>query len=85
VLQERGFAGPFEIENEARNSKDTGNLEAIVQGFTAAIYSLMPMLWPLTAGGYQYDRQQEKPLSDGAGHDIPVVTMDKLQAEDASN
>jgi sugar phosphate isomerase/epimerase len=78
VLQERQFRGPFEIENEARNSKDTGNLAAIVQGFTGAKYALMPMLWPLTVTGYQYDRQQEQPLSAGASHDIPVVTMDQL-------
>lgn len=80
VLQERGFSGPFEIENEARNSKDTGNLTAIVQGFTGARYALMPMLWPLTAAGYQYDRSQEKPLSDGPGRDLPVVTMAELEA-----
>jgi sugar phosphate isomerase/epimerase len=78
VLQERQFTGPFEIENEARNSKDTGNPEAIVQGFTGAKYALMPMLWPLTAAGYQYDRQQEQPLSEGPSRDIPVVTMDQL-------
>ena len=78
VLQERQFTGPYEIENEARNSKDTGNPEAIVQGFSGARYALMPMLWPLTAAGYQYDRQQEQPLSAAASHDIPVVTMEQL-------
>jgi sugar phosphate isomerase/epimerase len=78
ALQQRGFSGPFEIENEARNSKDTGKLAAIVQGFTGARYALMPMLWPLTEAGYQYDRSQEKPLTDGASRDIPVVTMDQL-------
>jgi sugar phosphate isomerase/epimerase len=78
TLQARQFTGPFEIENEARNSKDTGNLEAITQGFTGAKYALMPMLWPLTPQGYQYDRQQEPPLADGPGRDIPVVTMDQL-------
>jgi sugar phosphate isomerase/epimerase len=78
VLRERQFTGPFEVENEARNSKDTGNLEAIVQGFSGARYALMPMLWPLTAAGYQYDRQQVKPLSAAARQDIPVVTMDQL-------
>ena len=78
VLQERGFSGPFEIENEARNSKDTGNQEAIVQGFTGACYALMPMLWPLTASGYQYDRSQVQPLAEGPARDIPVVTMEQL-------
>ena len=79
ALQERGFTGPFEIENEARNSKDTGNLEAIVQGFTGARYALMPMLWPLAAAGYEYDSHQSRPLTAGAAHDIPNVTMEQLE------
>lgn len=80
ALQQRQFAGPFEIENEARNSKDTGNPQAIVQGFTGAKYALMPMLWPLTPKGYQYDQQQQAPLTDGASRDIPLVTMEQLGA-----
>src|SRR5690606_13826115 len=28
LLSDRGFSGPYEIENEAKNSKDTGNLAA---------------------------------------------------------
>ncbi|MGV3585547.1 MAG: sugar phosphate isomerase/epimerase family protein [Adhaeribacter sp.] len=78
VIKAKGFSGPFEIENEAKNSKDTGNLEAISQGFKGAIYSLMPMLWPLGANGYQYDRSNLAPLADVAKKDIPVVTMEEL-------
>jgi len=78
VLKEQSFSGPFEIENEARNSKDTGNLEAITQGFAGAIYSLMPMLWPLGAQGYQYSRSNIKPLEEVCKKDIPVITMSDL-------
>ncbi|MDB5261975.1 MAG: sugar phosphate isomerase [Adhaeribacter sp.] len=78
IIKAKGFNGPFEIENEAKNSKDTGNLEATVQGFTGAIYALMPMLWPLTPAGYQYDQSQQKPLIEVANTDIPVVTMEQL-------
>jgi sugar phosphate isomerase/epimerase len=78
TLQEKNFTGPFEIENEARNSKDTGNMGAIVQGFTGAIYSLSPMLWPLSENGYQYNKQLSKPLQHLTFKDIPEVTMDGL-------
>ncbi|QHT70089.1 sugar phosphate isomerase/epimerase [Rhodocytophaga rosea] len=78
TLQEKNFTGPFEIENEARNSKDTGNMGAIVQGFTGAIYSLSPMLWPLSENGYQYNKGLSKPLQHLATKDIPEVTMDQL-------
>ena len=52
-LQERGFNGPFEIENEAALSKGTGNLSAIMQGFRATTLHLAPMLWPPGEQGYQ--------------------------------
>jgi hypothetical protein len=78
TLQEKKFTGPFEIENEAKNSKDTGHMGAIVQGFTGAIYSLSPMLWPLSENGYQYNKQQYKPLQHLATKDIPELTMDQL-------
>lgn len=78
TLQEKNFTGPFEIENEARNSKETGNMGAIVQGFTGAIYSLSPMLWPLSENGYQYNKGLSKPLQHLATKDIPQVTMDQL-------
>lgn len=78
TLKEKGFTGPFEIENEAKNSKDTHNGAATIQGFQGALYSLMPMLWPLTAAGYQYDRGGFKPLELRVNKDIPVRTMDEL-------
>ncbi len=79
VLKEKGFSGPFEMENEAHNSKGTGNQEATVQGFKASVLFLAPMLWPLGDAGYQYDRSQYKPLQEVIAKDIPVVTMDQLQ------
>lgn len=79
VIKEKGFTGPYEIENEAKNSKDTGNLEAICQGFKGAVYALMPMLWPLTANGYQYQKSGQKPLQEVVTQDIPLITMDQLQ------
>ena len=78
VLKEKNYTGPFEIENEARNSKDTGNLEAITQGFKGAIYSLMPMLWPLTEIGYQFNKHNTTPLTEVCQKEIPVVTMKDL-------
>ncbi len=78
VLKEKGFAGPFEIENEAVNSKATGNMGAILQGYQATILFLSPMLWPLSEQGYQYDRSQWKPLQQLGRKEIPVVTMDAL-------
>src|SRR5690606_15913238 len=47
LLNEKGFNGPYEIENEAKNSMGTGNIAAISQGYKAAISFLSPMLWDL--------------------------------------
>ena len=80
ILHEKEFTGPFEIENEALNSKATGNMGAIEQGFKATILFLSPMLWPLNEKGYQYDLQQYKPLKAVTQKDIPVVTMDQLSS-----
>lgn len=77
TLNERGFAGPWEIENEAKNSKDTGNLAATVQGYQAAIAFLAPMLWTLdSTRGYAPPRPA--PLRDVSPADVPVMTMDQL-------
>lgn len=76
-LTEKGFDGPYEIENEARNSKDTGNLAAIIQGYRAAVNFLAPMLWELQENvGYTY--LNGSPLMQPAVRDIPVTTIDKL-------
>ncbi len=79
VLQERGFAGPFEIENEATLSKVTGNMGAIIQGYQAATMFLASMLWPLTAQGYQYDRKAYQPLKHITQKDVPEVRMEELK------
>jgi sugar phosphate isomerase/epimerase len=78
ILKEKRFKGPFEIENEAANSKGTGNLSAIVQGFKATVLNLSPMLWPLGEKGYQYDDSEFKPLKDICNKNIPEVTMRDL-------
>ncbi len=78
VLNERGFKGAFEMENEANNSKGTGSLGATVQGFRATVNFLAPMLWPLGEEGYAYDRKSHKPLSEAVSKDIPLRTMDEL-------
>lgn len=78
TLKEKGFKGPFEIENEAALSKATGNMGAIIQGYQATIMFLAPMLWPLTAQGYQYDRKTDQPLKHVAQKDIPEVSMAQL-------
>ncbi|MBE8715469.1 sugar phosphate isomerase [Sphingobacterium sp. KB22] len=77
VLKEKGFSGPFEIENEAKNSKDTGNMKANNQGFQATINFLSPLLWDLDEkNGYQFANY--KPLEAVEVTDIPVETMDTV-------
>ncbi|MGJ1431968.1 sugar phosphate isomerase/epimerase family protein [Sphingobacterium spiritivorum] len=77
TLQERGYTGPFEIENEAKNSKDTGNFAATNQGFATCINFLAPMLWDLDVQeGYKY--RNESALNNVRVEDIPVVTIDQL-------
>ena len=77
TLKAKGFDGPFEIENEARNSKDTGNFGATVQGFKAALNYLSPMLWEMSESqGYAY--QKPAALTHIAQADIPVKTIDQL-------
>ena len=77
VLNEKGFIGPYEIENEAKNSKNTGNKEAIIQGYKASVSFLSPMLWNLTEQGYQYKHSKELTIPNAA--EIPEVTIDKLK------
>jgi len=79
LLTEKGFDGPYEIENEARNSKDTGNRMATIQGYQAAVRFLAPMLWDLdeSAG---YVPRANAPLSPPPAKDIPVTTIDKLRS-----
>ena len=76
VLTEKGFKGPYEIENEAKNSKNTENRAAIVQGYQAAISFLSPMLWDLTEKGYQFKKGAQ--LIHPTASDIPEITVDKL-------
>ncbi|MFZ4260828.1 sugar phosphate isomerase/epimerase family protein [Sphingobacterium sp. HJSM2_6] len=76
VLHKRGFAGVFEIENEAKNSKDTHNMAAINQGAKACINFLAPLLWELGEEGYQYTEQ--KALKEINRADIPVRTMSEF-------
>src|SRR3546814_18045488 len=81
LLTERGFDGPFEIENEAKNSKDTGSLAATTQGFEAAVKFLAPMVWGLQENrGYAY--LNGSPLTLPALSDIPVTTIDQLRSEE---
>ena len=77
VLHSRGFNGPFEIENEAKNSKDTANLHATNQGFINCIGFLAPLLWELDDNkGYVFPGSGE--LHTSGLHDIPEITIDKL-------
>ncbi|MFD3000131.1 sugar phosphate isomerase/epimerase family protein [Pontibacter toksunensis] len=78
TLKEKGFTGPFEIENEAALSKGTGNMGAIMQGFKATTLNLAPMLWELTETGYQYNAEGFRELKQAVTKDVPVVTMDEL-------
>jgi len=77
VLHKRGFDGPFEIENEAKNSKDTGNLSATNQGFKNCIHFLAPLLWDLKeTNGYSFENYRELALP--SVQDVPVITIDQL-------
>lgn len=76
TLHDRGFSGPFEIENEAKNSKDTHNLAAINQGARASISFLSPLLWKLDSQGYEFTEQ--KALKLVSREDIPVKSMGDL-------
>ncbi|MEC3880581.1 sugar phosphate isomerase/epimerase family protein [Parapedobacter sp. 10938] len=76
-LMEKGFNGPFEIENEAKNSKDTGNLAATIQGYEAAVQFLAPMVWNLQEDlGYTY--LHGSPLTPPSLRNISVTTIDQL-------
>lgn len=75
VLNERGFNGPYEMENEANLSKGTGNEGAIMQGYKASLLFLAPMLWPLTDMGYAYDQSKNTPLKQPGSKDVKVVEM----------
>ena len=78
VLKDRGFSGPFEIENEAVLSKQTGNIGAIVQGCKAAVQNLAPLLYELGDEGWQYPQSEYKTLLEVNRKDIPLMTMEKL-------
>jgi sugar phosphate isomerase/epimerase len=78
VLKEKGFSGPFEIENEAVLSKQTGKMGAIVQGCKAAVQNLAPLLWELSDEGWTYPSQEYVPLKEVNRVDVPLVTMDSI-------
>ncbi|WP_075350277.1 sugar phosphate isomerase/epimerase family protein [Algoriphagus marinus] len=78
ILKEKGFTGPFEIENEAVLSKQTGNMGAIVQGCKAAVMNMAPLLWELGAEGFEFPKSEVKPLLTINRKDIPLVTMEDL-------
>ncbi|GMQ26395.1 sugar phosphate isomerase/epimerase [Algoriphagus sp. oki45] len=79
TLKQRGFSGPFEIENEAVLSKQTGKMGAIVQGCKAAVQNLAPLMWNLTDEGWTYPTSEYHPLKDLNHQDVPVVTMEEIQ------
>lgn len=79
LLHSKNFSGPFEIENEARNSKDTGQHLAIVQGFKNTIGFLAPLLWDLDPGlGYTPRPAVPAFEVEAVRHNIPVRTIDEL-------
>ncbi len=78
VLKEKGFVGPFEIENEAVLSKQTGKMGAIVQGCKAAVQNLAPLLWELTDEGWTYPRHEYQPLKEFSRTTPKDVTIDQL-------
>lgn len=78
ILKERGFSGPFEIENEAKLSKQTGKMGAIVQGCKAAVQNLSPLLWELTDEGWCYPTREHHMLQEFDRKAPSEVTIDSL-------
>ena len=78
ILKEKGFTGPFEIENEAVLSKQTGNMGAIIQGCKAAVQNLAPLLYELSEEGWTYPEAKYKALLDTNRADIPQATMNSI-------
>lgn len=78
-LVQGGYTGVYEIENEAKNSKETNRIAAIDQGFVAAQQFLSPLLYTLTDNGYQPARNKE--LVYDAQQDVPLVTMEQLHGK----
>ena len=77
TLMAKGYKNPFVIENEGSNSSHTGNMGATLQGFRATILNTAPVIWPLTANGYEFDKKVLKPMT--AARDVgKVVTMKDL-------
>ncbi|WP_206367766.1 sugar phosphate isomerase/epimerase family protein [Sphingobacterium chungjuense] len=77
TLRERGYSGAFEIENEAKNSKDTGVPAAIDQGIKSCVNYLSPLLWPLSEAGYVRPNHQPLVQVTTQRH-VPVVQMKDL-------
>ncbi|ULT27050.1 hypothetical protein KUH03_09765 [Sphingobacterium sp. E70] len=77
LLQERGFKGPFEIENEAK-------IQKIQEIFRQQYKDLRLVLisWPLCYGIWKLRWvtliKKSEPLKDINVKDIPVITMDDL-------
>ena len=59
-------------------SKATSNDGAIMQGYKASLLFLVPMLWPLTDTGYQYNSAGVAPLKEPSTQNVPIVTMKEL-------
>ncbi len=78
ILKEKGFSGPFEIENEAKLSKQTGKMRAIVQGCKAAVQNLAPLLWELTEEGWCYPPREQHALQEFERKAPSEVYIDKL-------
>lgn len=78
ILKEKGFEGPFEIENEAVLSKQTGKMGAIIQGCKAAVQNLAPLLWELGDAGWTYPQTAYQPLLDVNPKEISLMTMASL-------
>ena len=77
TLMAKGFKNPFVIENEGCNSSHTGNMGATLQGFRATILNTAPVVWPLGANGYEFDKSVLKPMTT-PDVNPKVVTMADL-------
>ena len=78
TLMEKGFANPFVIENEGCNSSHTGNMGATRQGFRATILNTAPVVWPLGAEGYAFDKSALKPMTNPGVNPKPVTMKDLI-------
>jgi sugar phosphate isomerase/epimerase len=77
ALKKSGFKGPLINELEAGIAKWNGNEASIKQALTAAGLYVASLAYPLSDGGYIFDRSDYRPMA-GAAKPGKIVTIGQL-------